>query len=66
MEDFLAGVLARATYLLAGALMVCLISAFLATPCPGIGPAQHPAGLTEVQACGGSARSRPSASVRSM
>ena len=48
--------------------MVRLISAFLAMPGPGpaIGPARHPAGLTKAQPCGGSARSRPPASVRSM
>ena len=48
-----------AACLLAGALMVRLISAFLATPRPGpaTGPARHPAGLTKAQPCGGSARS---------
>jgi hypothetical protein len=30
------------------------------------GPARHPAGLTKAQPCGGSARSWPPASVRSM
>ena len=68
MEDLLAGVPARAACLLAAALMVRLTSAFLATPCPGpaIGPTQHPAGLTQVHTCSGSARSWPSASVGSM
>jgi hypothetical protein len=67
MEDLLAGVLARAACLLAGALMVRLISVFVATLCPGpaIGPAQHPAGLAQVHAYGGSAWSWPPASVRS-
>jgi hypothetical protein len=36
-----------------------LIRAFLATPGPAIRPAQAPAGLTQVQACGGSAPGRP-------
>jgi hypothetical protein len=36
-----------------------LIRAFLATPGPAIRPAQAPAGLTQVQACGGSALGRP-------
>ncbi len=51
----------RAACLLAGALMVRLIRAFLATPSTArpYGPAQHPAGPTQVQACGGSARGRP-------
>ena len=59
------GVLARAACLLTGALMVRPIRAFLATPGPArpTRPAQHPAGLTEVHVCGGSARSWPPASV---
>ena len=46
MEEFLAAALARAACLLAGALMVRLIRAFLAMPSlgPAIGPAPHPAG----------------------
>jgi hypothetical protein len=68
MEDLPQGVRARAACILAGALMVRLFSASLATPRPGpaTGPARHPAGLTKAQPCGGSARSRPPASVRSM
>ena len=64
MEDLRAGVLARAACLLAGAVTVRLISAFLATPCPGVavGPGQHPAGLMQVHTCGGSARGWPPAS----
>jgi hypothetical protein len=59
------GVSARAACLLTGALMVRPIRAFLATPGPArpTRPAQHPAGLTEVHVCGGSARSWPPASV---
>jgi hypothetical protein len=68
IEDLLAGLPARATCLLAGALMPRLISAFVATPHPGpaIGPARHPAGLTKAQPCGGSTRSRSPVIVRSM
>jgi hypothetical protein len=68
IEDLPAGLQARAACLLAGALMGHLIGAFLATPGPGParGPARHPAGLTKAQPCGGSARSRPPASVGSM
>jgi hypothetical protein len=60
------GALATAVCLRAGALMVQLIRVFLATPGPARGPAPHPAGLTEVHACGGSARSWPPAGVGSM
>ena len=49
MEELLAAALARAAWLLAGALMVRLIRAFLALPGPrpATGPAQHPAGLAQ-------------------
>jgi hypothetical protein len=61
------GVLARGACLLAEALMVRLGRAFPAAPCPARpwGLRRHPAGLPEVHACGGSARSWPPASGRS-
>ncbi len=67
MEEFPAA-MARAACRLAGALIVPLSRAFLATPCPrpAIGPARHPAGPTEAQACSGSAQGRPLTSVRNM
>jgi hypothetical protein len=60
-------ILASGAGLLAEALMVRLSRAFPAAPRPARpwSPRRHPAGLTEVHACGGSARSWQPASGRS-
>jgi hypothetical protein len=52
VEKFVAAIGARAACLLARTLMARLVRAFPAAPGPAIRPAQHPAGLTEVHACG--------------